>query len=520
MPEGAAEKGRLYFVDNIRSFVIVQVVVLQAAVTYSSLGMWYYQEAAALGPLTTLSFGIIQSFIQAYSLGLLFLVAGYFVPASFSRKGAARFLRDRAVRLAMPALIYMLIINPALVYYVMRLSAEAALSAPNPTSTPTPGGFYLGYLLGLNFLGGSGPMWFAIALLIFSAAYAAARVLRGDPEKKDEEEEEAEGAEWVEGAEGPDGAGEEAKLPGHREVVALILVIAAAAFTIRLVQPIGTAVLNMQLSFFASYVALFAVGIAARRRRWLERIPPSFGLAWLKAALVGGTAFWLALFLVGIGPEGEISLINGGLRWQSAAYALWEAFFCVGVCLGIVVVFRERFNSGGRLPRFMADNSFAVYFFHPVILIQRHRRPAEFRAAPPRQVRRGGGVGGADMLFGERDGAEADSSGGEGAVKQGSCGVSDICSEKGIYERLLNKRLRIRKSKALIRYCPSFLEKASLGLSRYQTLYTVKLAAAPPPAELRYSIKMYFLFLKIYFKIRLLQIIAFCVRPTFRTLTS
>jgi len=359
MPEGAAEKGRLYFVDNIRSFVIVQVVVLHAAVTYSNLGMWYYREPAALGPLTTLSFGIIQSFIQAYSLGLLFLVAGYFVPASFRRKGAGKFLRDRAVRLGVPALIYMLIINPAILYYVMRLSAEAPL-------TPL-GDFYLGYLLGLQFLGGSGPMWFAIALLIFSAAYVAAKLLQRDPEKEGEEE--AEGAEGAEGPERAEGAEDDAKLPRHQDVVALILVIAAAAFAIRLVQPIGTSVLNMQLSFFASYIALFAVGIAARRRRWLERIPRTFGLAWLKAALVGGTAFWLALFLVGIGPEGEISMINGGLHWQSAAYALWEAFFCVGAVLGIVVIFRERFGSGGRFARFMADNSFSVYFFHPVILI-------------------------------------------------------------------------------------------------------------------------------------------------------
>ena len=357
--EEAGSGRRLYFADNIRSFVIVQVVVLHAAVTYSNLGMWYYREAAALEPLTALSFGIIQSFIQAYSLGLLFLVAGYFVPASFRRKGGGRFLRDRTVRLGVPALIYMLIINPAILYYVTSLSAEATLSAPNPT--PAPGGFYLGYILGLQVLGGSGPMWFAIALLIFSAAYAGARLLRGDQEKK--------GEEAADGTEGAEGTGDDAKLPDHRDVIALVLVIAAAAFAIRLVQPIGTAVLNMQLSFFASYVALFAVGIAARRRRWLERIPYPFGMNWLKAALVGGTAFWLALFLFGIGPEGDISMINGGLYWQSAAYALWEAFFCVGVCLGIVVIFRERFNSGGRLARLMADNSFAVYFFHPVILI-------------------------------------------------------------------------------------------------------------------------------------------------------
>jgi hypothetical protein len=59
----------------------------------------------------------------------------------------------------------------------------------------------------------------------------------------------------------------------------------------------------------------------------------------------------------------------------------------VGAVLGIVVVFRDHFNSGGRLPRFMADNSFAVYFSHPVILIQRHRLLSGVRAASARQKR-------------------------------------------------------------------------------------------------------------------------------------
>jgi len=220
----------------------------------------------------------------------------------------------------------MLFINPALVYYVMELEAEAPL--------PPPGGFYLGYVLGLNFIGGSGPMWFALALLIFSAAYAAARLLLPGPKE----------------GEGSGEGDEDGKLPGHREIIKLGLVIAAAAFTIRLVQPIGTAILNMQLPFFASYVALFAVGIVARRRRWLLRIPYPFGMAWLKAALIGGTILWLGIFVVGIGPEGDISKVYGGLYWQSAAYALWESFFGLGAILGIVVLFRERFNSGGSSP--------------------------------------------------------------------------------------------------------------------------------------------------------------------------
>jgi glucan biosynthesis protein C len=342
MPEDETKTSRLYFVDNIRWLVIVLVVVLHAAVTYSNMGNWYYKEPADLGLLSGLVFGIILSFTQAYFMGLLFLIAGYFVPSSFDRKGFRRFLRERAVRLGVPALIYMLFINTAISYYILAFRWT--------TPRPPVERYLLDYILSLEFLGGSGPMWFALALLIFSATYAGARLFLPGPK-------EAERAE------------QEGDLPGHRDVVKLGLIISVSAFLIRLVQPIGSDILNMQLSYFSSYVALFVVGIVARRRRWLLRIPYSFGMRWFKAALVVGTIFWLGIFVVGIGPGGDISKIAGGLNWQSAAYALWESFFCLGVCLGYVVIFRERFNSGGRFARFMADNDFSVYVFHPPILV-------------------------------------------------------------------------------------------------------------------------------------------------------
>ena len=37
-------------------------------------------------------------------MGLLFLIAGYFVPDSFDRKGPAKFLRDRMVQLGISTL--------------------------------------------------------------------------------------------------------------------------------------------------------------------------------------------------------------------------------------------------------------------------------------------------------------------------------------------------------------------------------------------------------------------------------
>jgi len=35
----------------------------------------------------------------------------------------------------------------------------------------------------------------------------------------------------------------------------------------------------------------------------------------------------------------------------------------------MLVVFREHFDAQGHIARFMADNAFAVYVFHPPILI-------------------------------------------------------------------------------------------------------------------------------------------------------
>ncbi len=330
---------RLYFVDNIRWLVIALVVMVHAAVTYSCLGDWYYYEPVNLDGLSFLVFGIFLSFTQAYSMGLLFLIAGYFVPESFSRKGPARFLRDRAVRLGIPTLIYMLFIHPAIIYYLLA----SEWHAPRP-----PLGEYLAnYILSLEFLGESGPMWFALALLIFSAVYATLRLLSASPV----------------------GPRPQAEPPGHLAVAMLILLIAAGAFAIRLFQPIGTSILNMQLCYFSSYIALFIVGIMARRNEWGRRILSSFALPWFKAALIGGTIFWLAIAYLGGMACGDLTPYSGGFHWQSAAYALWESFFAVSACLGLIAIFREHFNSRGRLTGFLSDNSFSVYLFHPPILV-------------------------------------------------------------------------------------------------------------------------------------------------------
>ncbi len=338
----AATGTRLLFVDNIRWVLIVLVICHHAAVTYSHVGSWYYLDGPKPPLVTGFLLGTFETFNQAYFMGFLFLIAGYFVPGAYDAKGAGRFLRDRAIRLGIPSAFFMLVIDPVIVYWLLRNFYEP--SRPSLTSV------YGRFLSSGGFLGASGPMWFAVALLIFCTVYAGVRIFSpGTPSDRDQ-------AKWT-------------SLPGHIAVIALILVMGTCTFLVRIFQPIGANVLNMQLCFFSQYILLFIVGILAYRGNWLLRISHSFGRFWMRLALTVGNA---ALFVVAAASgasKGDSSNLVGGFHWQSAAFSFWEAFFCLGICLGLTVLFRDRFNSQGPFSRWMSRNSFSAYLFHTPLLI-------------------------------------------------------------------------------------------------------------------------------------------------------
>ncbi len=158
-------KPRLYFIDNLRWLMIIFVVLMHVNVTYSMLGGWYYIEKAKLDVFQTIYFGIYGSFTQAYFMGFLFFIAGYFVPGSFDRKGFGTFSKERLIRLGIPTLLYMLVIHP-LTIAILGHYQHWNLNIPYE---------YAKYIRTFDFIGSTGPLWFALALLIFSLVYAALR---------------------------------------------------------------------------------------------------------------------------------------------------------------------------------------------------------------------------------------------------------------------------------------------------------------------------------------------------------
>jgi glucans biosynthesis protein C len=337
-PQQPAPPGqrRLLFIDNIRWTMILLVLSMHAVDTYSPFGNWYYRDRAAVGFGTALAFATYQSFLQAFFMALLFFIAGYFAVPSYDRKGFARFIGDRAVRLGVPTLLYMMAIGPLTQYFLSRSWGS--------------GGFgrqWLTHLADGEWLSETGPMWFCAALLIFCVAYGA---LRRSGLK-------------------------EARIPlvGDRRssmlAAAFIAAMAVATFVVRIGEPEGTAVLNLQLGDFPQYLLMFAAGALAYRGDWLASLPARFCTGFGTTALLLAVPLFVALIMLGGAVEGHTQAYSGGLNLVSAGKCLWEALVCVGMSLIILSLYRSAFDRQGRVARWLSSNAFGVYLIHPPILV-------------------------------------------------------------------------------------------------------------------------------------------------------
>jgi fucose 4-O-acetylase-like acetyltransferase len=106
---------RLLFVDNIRTSLTILVLLFHLMITYAGAGSWYYTEGRE--DLVTTVLGVwFLTVNQAYFMGLFLLISAYFVPGSYDRKGAGRFLKDRLIRLGIPLALYSWVIRPLLAY--------------------------------------------------------------------------------------------------------------------------------------------------------------------------------------------------------------------------------------------------------------------------------------------------------------------------------------------------------------------------------------------------------------------
>ena len=329
---------RLLFVDNIRIFLTILVIVHHTMIIYAGSGSWGLYTEGRQDTITTALGTWFNTINQAYFLSLFLLIAAYFIPGSYDRKGAGHFVKDRLIRLGIPLIIYSWIISP--LTWVVVLYVRQGKILP-----------WWQYLPGVRFesIIGAGPLWFVEVLLIFTLLYALwRRLFRPDPPNPPVET--------------------ESRFPANAAIALFALLTGVGSFLVRLVFPVdyNFSLLNLQFPYFVLYIALFIVGLIAYRRNWLLNLPDATGKLWLRIAIVMIPLFW-PVFLVGGGLESVLPF-KGGMHWQAMAYALWEAFLCVSMCIGLIYAFRRYLNRQGRLAKFLSPNAYIAFIIQaPVI---------------------------------------------------------------------------------------------------------------------------------------------------------
>jgi len=345
-PAPVAKSIRLYFVDHLRAFLIILVVVHHIACTYAygASGQWYYHDTT--NALTTGILTFLTAIDQAFFMGLFFLISAYFTPGAYDRKGTGPFLRDRLLRLGIPLLVYDILIDPFVKY----------MAAGFPGSY---GQFYARYMLTLPGIG-QGPVWFLEALLFFVAFYALWRVFSSLWSHTHSQM--TTPTRYINSA-------YKHPYPTTGEMLLFIVGLALITFVVRIWFPINYwfPPLNLMFGYFPQYISLFIVGLIAYRRGWFTSIPDAMGKRWLWVALIDLVLF--VPFLHWGGGTNHIDYFLGGLHWQALFYAFWDSTLCVALCTGLLVLFRKHWNRQGRIWNFLSANAYAVYITFPLVLV-------------------------------------------------------------------------------------------------------------------------------------------------------
>ncbi|MHA2370638.1 MAG: acyltransferase family protein [Candidatus Hodarchaeales archaeon] len=340
-PKSLPMGNRIAYVDNLRIYLTILVILHHVAVVYGGAGGWPVIEGASdeFSPILLTLFNAIN---QAFFMSAFFLLAGYFSPRAYDKKGPVNFMKDRVIRLGIPLAIYTTIIITINHYLVVNYWYHEKMSIWDAVA----------YRI-RNFEVIAGHLWFVQALLIFASIYVLFRVLtdrlsmnKGIRLFRD-------------------------KYPSNNSLLLCIGILALLTFAVRIFIPVGEEVFNLQLGHFVHYTFCFYAGILAYRGKWLERLSEAQARRWGIVSLAV-MPFILVIALVhvllGGALEGSDAYVRGGLYWQAFAYAVWETILMIGIITWLLYIFREKLNHSGPTTKKMAGNAYTVYIVHQTIV--------------------------------------------------------------------------------------------------------------------------------------------------------
>jgi len=309
------ETNRFFFLDQLRVILVSIVIFLNMSGTFGQATPWFVRIGQP-DRLTQFVSGWFVGIMRPWLLGVFFLVTGA-LAAKIHEAKPKQFTIDRLTRLGIPSLFYIILINPALVY--LGKAGKVSFSQ------------FVSDWAAFKVIG-TGPLWFAIILLVVSLSFGFFRKF-GDIKP--------------------------IRFPSVPGLLVFGLLLSATTFVVRLWAPVGVYVWGFHLAFLPQFFAMTVIGLIAYKSGWLEKT--TTGQFWVSLAL--------SVVCIAIWPLISAPAFDGGFTIQSVTRTIWESVLLI--CASFVCVHGARLwlNRQTKLWCFLTENGYGVYVLHAIVLV-------------------------------------------------------------------------------------------------------------------------------------------------------
>ncbi len=334
-------KTRLYFLDNLRSFLILLVVMIHAGLVYTP-GLelsWSVKDPANNSDLI----GLIGLCINVFVMFTMFFIAGYFVPHSIKEKGNSKFIISKIKRIILPWAVGVLTLIPMYKYIFLysrglpqerwytyfhffeRANENPAFFSNNPTQVW---------------------LWFLPMLFIFQMIYLGLSKLKAAPYKI------------------------------SFKTTIIIFIILGVAYS-KLITVFGlsgwyhSVFPEFQVERLLIYFMSFLLGTLAHKRNIFENIKWSLRSR-VAIYTIFNIAFILYIILIinyfkNMANPGDYKYVFNEF-WDSYLYHISLVISMFGCLYTCIHIFQNNFNKANRYQLELNKDSYGIYIIHMIVL--------------------------------------------------------------------------------------------------------------------------------------------------------
>jgi len=328
LSEANSPSRRLYFLDNLKTFIIILVVFFHAAYAYA---IYYSKDWYVVDPQKKLFFDIFISAAFAFIMPVMFYVAGYFGIRSLARKGQYTFWKDKINRIVIPWGLGVLFLAPA-IGYMHPLSRNLH---------PSYLSYWVHYFFGKEYQShGQVHFYFLGTLTLYFLALSLAYRIHEPLGQISDKPMRSLGLFFI--------------LFGL--LTGLIFFCGNLVVGEELWAKI--AIFDFPASRFIPYMGYFFLGIFAYKQQWFTASGYNPRLRWWLPLCV--IFFILTISLIDKRSTNKIGMI---------CFAVSYFFFCLTAVFSLLAIFQKRLNFTTSLLSSLAANSYAIYFLHYFVIL-------------------------------------------------------------------------------------------------------------------------------------------------------